>query len=129
MSEYLVMEKTRRLNKSEAGYHLLQLLSAVDGKFTLEEDLVIRKYLVENYPFHVSLDGAIEHLSALHADDYVLYFQKCMDDFYSDSTRKERIEFLDFATQLVKADNEVTGKENTFLKMLFNSWDSENEGL
>jgi hypothetical protein len=29
----------------------------------------------------------------------------------------------------VKADNEVTGKENTFLKMLFNSWDSENEGL
>jgi hypothetical protein len=123
------METTRRLNKTEAGYHLLQLLSAIDGKFTLEEDLVIRKYLVENYPFRVSLDSAMDHLSALPPEDYVLHFQKCMDDFYSDSTRQERIEFLDFATQLVKADNEVTMKENIFLNMLFNAWDSENEGL
>lgn len=123
------MESSRRLNKTEAGYHMLQLLSAIDGKFSLEEDLVIRKYLVESYPFRVSLDGAMEHLSALSSEDYALHFQKCMDDFYSDSTRQERVEFLDFATQLIKADNEVTRRENLFLNMLFNAWDSENEGL
>lgn len=115
----------RKLNKAEAGYHMLQLLSAVDNKFTIEEDLVIRKYLVENYPFHVNLDSAMDHLSLLKQEDYILHFQKCMDDFYQDSTPKERTEFLNFAVQLAKADQVITQTENLFLKTLFDAWESE----
>ena len=116
----------RKLNKAEAGYHMLQLLAFVDQEFSVKEDLVIRKYLVENYPFHVNLDGAIEHLSLLKQEDYILHFQKCMDDFYSDSTPEERTDFLNFAVQLVKADDVISPIENIYLKLLFDTWESEN---
>jgi len=113
----------KNLNKAEAGYHMLQLLAAVDGKFGAKEDLIIRNYLVENYPFHVELDGAIDALSKLNPEDYILHFQKCMDDFFQDSEEEERTSFLKFAVELVKADDEVTKKENIFLKTLFDAWD------
>ena len=114
-----------KLNKSEAGYHMLQLLSVVDGNFSIAEDLVIRKYLVENYPFHVSLDGAMEELSLLSPNDYIIHFQKCMDDFYQDSIPEERTRFMDFAVKLVSADENITSEENRFLQFLFDAWDSE----
>ena len=115
----------RKLNKSEAGYHMLQLLAMVDDSFSVNEDLIIRKYLVENYPFHVSLDGAMEQISMLAKEDYILHFQKCMDDFYQDSTPEERTHFMDFAVKIVSAEDVVSKQENTFLKTLFDAWDIE----
>ncbi len=117
----------KKFNKAEAGYHMLQLLSAVDGKFGPKEDLVITNYLVENYPFHVEMDGAMEELSKLKSEDYILHFQKCMDDFFQDSEEQERTRFLKFAIDIVKADDEVTQHENIFLKTLFDSWDSDHK--
>lgn len=114
-----------KLNKVEAGYHMLQLLSVIDGQFSVQEDLVIRKYLVENYPFHVSLDGAMDKISLLKPEEYEVHFQKCMDDFYQDSTGDERVHFMDFAVKLVSADEKVTPDENRFLKILFDAWDIE----
>ncbi|REJ81810.1 MAG: TerB family tellurite resistance protein [Bacteroidetes bacterium] len=119
------MEK--KLNKAEAGFHLLQILSAIDGDFHHMEDLVITNYLSENYPFHVNLDAAVDYLSTLPKDDYVLHFQKCMNDFYQDSEESERMKFLDFAVKLVKADNDITNEENIFLNLLFQAWERENE--
>ncbi len=118
----------KQYNKAEAGYHMLQLLSALDGKFGPNEDLVIRNYLVENYPFRVEMDGAIEELSKLKPEDYILHFQKCMDDFFQDSEEEERTHFLKFAVQVVKADNEVSWRENIFLKTLFDAWDITHQG-
>lgn len=118
----------KKLNKAEAGYHMLQLLSALDDRFSVAEDLVIRQYLVDNFPFHVNLDAAMDMLSNLPKDDYILHFQKCMDDFYEDSTSGERSEFLNFAVQLVKADMDISGSENVFLKTLFDGWDIDNAG-
>ena len=103
---------------------MLQLLSAVDGKFGPKEDLVITNYLVENYPFHVEMDGAMEALSKLIPEDYIIHFQKCMDDFFQDSEEYERTRFLKFAVDLVKADDKITEEENVFLKILFDAWDS-----
>ena len=73
----------------------------------------------------MNLDGAIEHLSMLKQEDYILHFQKCMDDFYEDSTPDERTQFLNFAVQLVKADNVISPVENVYLKLLFDTWESE----
>ncbi len=117
--------ETLKFNKAEAGYHLLQLLSVIDGDFSVSEDLIIRRYLVENYPFHVNLDGAMDEISVLKPADYILHFQKCMDDFYQDSTPEERTHFMDFAVKLVSADEKITAEENNFLQILFDAWDSE----
>ncbi len=115
----------RKLNKVEAGYHMLQLLSMVDDSFSIKEELIIRNYLVESYPFHVSLDGAMDKISELKKEDYVMHFQKCMDDFYLDSTSEERIQFMNFAVKIVSADDVVSQQENVFLKILFDTWDIE----
>ena len=115
----------RKLNKAFAGYHMLHLLAAVDGTFTIEEDLVIRLYMVENFPLNFSLDNEIEILSALAPEDYILHFEKCMNDFYEDSTVKERNHFMDFAVKLAKADNVLSDSENIFLKTLFDMWDNQ----
>jgi hypothetical protein len=116
-----------KMNKSIAGFQMLHLLAAVDGNFSVEEDLIIRNYMVENFKEKINLDDALEQVSTLPSEDYILHFEKCMNEFYADSTEEERIHFMDFAVRMVKADNFLSQKENTFLKMLFDTWDAQPE--
>jgi len=119
---------TTKMNKVMAGYHMLMILSQVDGEFDTNEGIVIVKYLKEAFPFKVNLDREVEILSALPKEDYFLHFNNAMNDFYEDSTQKERTEFLNFAVKMVKADKKITTEENKYLKELFFAWDSEHEG-
>lgn len=109
-------------NKPIAGYHLLMILSAVDGKFSIKEDLVIEKWLEEEMPLRVNLDKETEALSALKQEDYMIHFQKCMADFYEDSTEEERNKFIKYAIELAKADKNISSEENVFINELFNEW-------
>lgn len=109
-------------NKPIAGYHLLMILSAVDGKFNGKEDSIIEKWIENEIPVNVSLDREMEVISALKEDEYMIHFQKCMADFYEDSTEQERNKFLQYAIQLTKADKVITREENIFLDELFNEW-------
>ncbi len=115
----------RKLNLPAAGYHMLQILAAADGKFSVEEDLVIRNFLVKTFPFGVNLDGEMDFLSSLSPDDYYTHFLKCMDDFYADSTEKDRAHFIDFAVKLTKADNNITAVENSYIDALFSAWEPD----
>ncbi len=121
------MDKLKKMNKVMAGYHMLMILSQVDGKFDKAEGKVVIKYLKEAFPFYVSLDTEIEVLSILPQEDYFLHFNNAMNDFYEDSTAEERVHFLDFAVKMVKADKIITNEENKYLKELFFAWDSEYE--
>lgn len=109
-------------NKPLAGYHLLMILSAVDGKFDVKEDMVIREWLAEQFPFPTNLDTEMDTLSTMEKDNYMVHFQKCMADFYEDSNEQERNELMQFAIDLVKADNKITDEENLFLDELFSEW-------
>lgn len=111
-----------RKNKPIAGYHILMLLSAVDHKFSVAEDRIIAEYVAENFPIPVSLDKELEFISALKEEDYMLHFQKCMDDFYLDSTDEERLHLIDFAIKLTKATRPITKEENIYLSELYNEW-------
>jgi hypothetical protein len=111
-----------KMNKPIAGYHMLMILSVVDGKVFVKEDLVIKKWVENEMPVHVNLDAEIEILSALNKEDYMIHFQKCMADFYEDTTEKERIDFLDYAIKLTKAVKPITPEENIFIDELFNEW-------
>ena len=115
------------MNKVMAGYHMLMILSQVDGDFDKSEGKVIVDYLKDSFPFRVNLDGEMEILSALATEDYFLHFNNAMNDFYEDSNKKERLDFLNFAVKLVKADNKITPEENKYLKELFFAWESEYE--
>ncbi len=120
-------QKTHKLNKPVAGYHLLLLLSEVDGEFPTAEGQIIVRYLEEQFPFHVNLDEEIEFVSTLPKAHYVEHFEIAMNDFYNDSTPEERDHFLDFAVKLVKADDVITKDEDNLLGKLFASWAPEFE--
>jgi hypothetical protein len=111
------------MNKAMAGYHLLMILSAVDFRVGVSEDIIIREYLVQEFPFHVNLDREMEIISNLLPEEWEAHFVKAMDDFYDDATEKERRNLLDFAIQLTKADRVITREENHYLNLLFEAWD------
>jgi hypothetical protein len=113
------------MNKTIAGYHLLMILSAVDFRFQVQEDVIIRKYLVAEFPFHVKLDREMEIISNLKPEDWEAHFIKTMDDFYDDATPAECNKLLRFALELTKADHVITPTENYYLNLLFNAWDTE----
>lgn len=117
-----------RTNKTIAGYHLLMILAAVDFRFKVSEDLVIRNFLQAEFPFQVNLDKQMEIISALQPNEWEAHFLKYMDDFYDDATAEERHHFLQFAIDLTKADNVITVEENHYLKLLFDHWDADHEG-
>ena len=114
-------------NKIMAGYHMLVILSEVDGKFDKSEGKIIANYLKDAFLSKVDLDREMKELSILPREDYFLHFNNSMNDFYEDSNEKERTNFLNFAVKLVKADKKITPEENKYLKELFFAWDSEHE--
>jgi hypothetical protein len=113
------------MNKTMAGYHILMILSAVDFRFKVEEDIVIREYLVHEFPFQVSLDREMAIISNLKHDEWESHYLKAIDDFYDDSTKEERLKLLDFAVQLCKADHVITKTENHYLNLLFEAWEPQ----
>jgi hypothetical protein len=117
----------KRMNKAIAGYHILMILSAVDFKFTVEEDKIIREYLFQEFPFRVNLDREMEVISNLKHDEWYDHFQLCLEDFYDDASESERNDVLKFAVYLAKADNHVSDEESKYLKMLFDAWDYHRE--
>ena len=114
-----------RTNKTIAGYHLLMILAAADFRFKTAEDMVIRDYLEQEFPFHVNLDREMEKISMLTPDEWESHFIKYMDDFYDDATPEERNNLLQFALDLPKADGVITVEENHYLQLLFDTWHVE----
>jgi uncharacterized tellurite resistance protein B-like protein len=121
-SVYTIMPNNR-MNKTIAGYHLLMILSAVDFRVTGAEDMVIRNYLADEFPFNVNLDKQMEIISRLKPEEWESQYRKAMDDFYDDATPEERKKLIRFALLLAKADNVITKEENYYLNLLFENWE------
>ncbi|GGG64890.1 MULTISPECIES: tellurite resistance TerB family protein [Epilithonimonas] len=112
----------RKSNKPIAGYHLLMILSAVDGIIKPEEGLKVQEYMAEEFPFRLNLDDELEIIAQLTSDQWKDHFEfhaKCFED---DSTEAERKDFIQFAKSLIKADNEVSDEEHQFYTLLKNIW-------
>lgn len=56
----------RKSNKPIAGYHLLMILSAVDGIIKPEEGLKVQEYMAEEFPFRLNLDDELEIIAQLN---------------------------------------------------------------
>ena len=111
-----------KLNKPIAGYHILMILAAVDNKFQVQEDLIIRDWLVEQFPFSTNLDNELEILANLNPTNFMNHYLDAMNDFYLDSNEKERNLLISFAIKLAKSDKIITPEENLYLNELFEKW-------
>lgn len=117
------MTTRSKKNKDIAGYLILSILAAVDGDFDAREGKVIVDYMNTQFPFGVNFGDATDILSTTDESDYPILLEECAQDFYLDSTEKERLDFLDFALKLVKADDNVSQDESYMISKLYQLWD------
>jgi len=115
------------MNKAEAGYNMLMILSAVDNEFQDEEKVVIENFIKKMWLDEYDDKAMSSSIDKLTPDDWMPRFEECMDYFYTEANEKERNEFLQFAMDLVKADDVITEEENLFLNTLFNAWDPDHQ--
>lgn len=113
------------MQRQISGYHLLMILTNVDGKVHAAEDLVVREWLSNHFQERVNLDEEMEAISSLKPADYPLHFHLHMENFYLHSTDQERLGLLQFAMDLIKADGIITPEENRFFDMLYEAWGKE----
>ncbi len=112
----------KKSNKSIAGYHLLMLLSAVDGEVAPEEGLMIREYLAEEFPFKMDLDDELDVIASLQPEEWSPHFEFHAKCFLDDSTEEERLSFQQFAKSLIKADETVSDDEHSYYTTLKKIW-------
>lgn len=112
----------QKSNKPIAGYHLLMILSSVDGVFAPEEGMKIQEYLYEEFPFRIDLDNELDIIANLNPEQWQEHFEFHAKCFFEDSTEKERKSFIAFAKSLIKADHEVTDDEHRYYKLLKTNW-------
>jgi hypothetical protein len=109
--------------KIKAGYRLLMILSAVDGKINEPSDKIIRQFLREQFASAIELEEELNAILQLQTIDHPVYFNDAMNTFYLLSDSKERTHLLDLAVKLVIEDHKITPRENLFLNELFNAWE------
>ncbi len=115
------------MNKAKAGYCMLMILSEVDHEVDSREREIINNYVEKKWPQHYDNDACDKMLAVLGADDLWPKYIEMRDLFYNETDEIERNEFLQFAMDLVKADEVITEDENRYLKCLFDTWDPNND--
>lgn len=113
------------MQRAISGYHILMILTQVDGKINIQEDMVVRDWLAAQFPAKPDLDEAMAEISSLEPSGYDQHFQRHTDLFYRHSTKAERIELLQFAMNLIKADGVISKEENSFFDALYDAWSEE----
>jgi uncharacterized tellurite resistance protein B-like protein len=117
-----LLNKKNTFTKTLAGFHLLMIIAESDGMVSVEEEKIIKKYIKTNYAFLSDLKAESEVLLNLPKELYLQHFTKAATDFFSQSTEKERLEFINFVFKLIKADKQISREENKFLNELYNLW-------
>lgn len=112
----------QKSNKPIAGYHLLMILSSVDGEFAPEEGMKVQEYLADEFPFKMNLDNELEVIATLQPEQWKDHFEFHARCFQDDSTESERKKFIKFAKSLIKADDDVSDREHQFYKLLKTIW-------
>ena len=115
-------------NKSVAGFHILMILSQVDGRFSEEESEVAARYVSKHFMDDFQMETEAINLKTLSPQNYFFHFRNCMNIFYSRSSSAERAALVKFAVEMVNADHKITTEENVYLNELLNNWEPEHAG-
>ncbi|MGB0431270.1 MAG: hypothetical protein ACPGLV_12410 [Bacteroidia bacterium] len=130
------------MNKYEAAYNMLMILSIVDGEFNSNEGDVIIEYLRDMHEPYIGTENENKTFSDLTNDQLTAHFEKSSYDFYKKHPENERQEifegaardfyehslasdqkvFIDFAKKIIVADNKITKQENQYINQLFKLW-------
>ncbi len=115
----------KKMNKTEAGFHLLMLLCFADGKTQDAETGVVIDFLNDHFNDNVDLIKEQAFLRALPASERDKHFTETAEHFYTISNEDERHTITRFAMEVVMADEDMAKNENKLIQKLFDCWDIE----
>jgi uncharacterized tellurite resistance protein B-like protein len=112
----------QKMNKTEAGFHLLMTLSLADGSIQKTEGNVVLEFLEKHYKEQIDLIKEQAFLRALPEDELHNHFLETAAQFYRISTPEERNKLIQFAMKVVMADKKMAQQENEFINALYDAW-------
>jgi len=130
------------MNKYEAAYNMMMILSIVDGDFLHKEGDVIVEYLREMHepfigtenenPFFLELseeqliehfkDASFEFFRKHNKEERLQIFEGAAREFYEHSLQSDRETFIEYAKQIIIADHSISKEENLYINRLFALW-------
>ena len=123
------MSEERTMNKAQSGYHMLMILSVVDGHYDITEGKIVVDYLTKNYDQDIDIDKENDELLSVPRSAIPEQFKKAAYNFLESSTEEERLDFIAFAYRLIQADGSVATEENKIFTSLASFWDIDVEPL
>jgi uncharacterized tellurite resistance protein B-like protein len=112
-----------KMDKFQAAFELLYLLSTADGEVTMSEVNVIRSFLESNYgSVSFNPSGVIDEIATLNSDGMLEEFGTAAMVFKNSSGVSDRTVLLRFAVELICADGNVSDTENSLFQTLANLW-------
>ncbi len=111
-----------KMNKTEAGFHLLMTLSLADGSIQKAESSVILNFLESNFHEPIEIIKEQAFLRACPEENLLSHFTETAEQFYKISTVQERNNMIAFAMKVVMADKKMEKEENVFINTLFDCW-------
>jgi uncharacterized tellurite resistance protein B-like protein len=113
----------KKMNKTEAGFHLLMLLSMSDNIIRSEEHDVVIDYLNDHFNDNIDLIKEQAFLTVLPPEERENHFVEVAQQFYTISTEDERHTITRFAMDVVMADESMQKNENRLINLLYDTWD------
>lgn len=112
----------QNMNKTEAGFHLLVILSLADGSLQKAESEVILEFLDEHFQAPIEIIKEQAFLKACPSEEIPNHFTETAERFFAISSPEERNELIEFAMKVVMADSKMDKSENSYINMLFDCW-------
>jgi uncharacterized tellurite resistance protein B-like protein len=112
----------KKMNKTEAGFHLLMICSLVDGHLHKEESDVVMDFLNDHFKDDIDIIKEQAFLRALPKSELLQHFTEVAEHFYTISTEDERHTITRFAMDVVMADEDLKQHENNLITTLYDCW-------
>ena len=113
------------MNKTEAGFHILMILSKADGRIDKLESDVLFEFLEKNFKQPIDLIKEQAFLMAYPTEAVMDHFLETAEHFFKISNTVERNKLLQFAMKICMADEKMEIQENKFINALYDAWGLE----
>ncbi len=114
-----------KMNKTEAGFHILMILSLVDGNIQQAESSVILEFLEERFHEPIEIIKEQAFIRACPEEERFNHFTETAQHFYKISDSDERNSLIEFAMKVVMADEKMEHAENAYINALYDCWGLE----
>jgi uncharacterized tellurite resistance protein B-like protein len=112
----------KKMSKVEAGFHLLMIISLVDGMIQQSESDVILDFLNDHFDGELNLIKEQAFLRALPDSEREKHFIETAEHFFTISNEDERHTLTRFAMEVAMADDDMQVHENKYINKLYDCW-------